>query len=84
VASEISNSIIDFIFRSKIPYSQKGYFAVKKSSASLVIVPVKIMALLIAIVGLLAMIFEIKYFSEFSVQIYLIRLSSTLISFLVL
>ncbi len=82
--TEVSNSLFDFIFKSKIPYSQKGYFAVKQSSASLVIVPVKIMALLVAIVGLLAMIFEIKYFAEYSVQIYLIRLSSTLIAFSVL
>jgi len=84
VATKVSNSLFEFIFKSKIPYSQKGYFAVKQSSASLIIVPVKIMALLVAIVGLLAMIFEIKYFTEYSVQIYLIRLSSTLLAFSIL
>ena len=84
MATKVSNSLFGFIFKGKIPYSQKGYFAVKQSSASLTIVPVKIMALLVAIVGLLAMIFEIKYFTEYSVQIYLIRLSSTLIAFSIL
>lgn len=84
MAIEISNSIFDFIFKNKIPYSQKGYSKVRESSASLVIVPVKIMALLVAIVGLLAMIFEIKYFTEYSIQIYVIRLSSTIIAFSVL
>ena len=84
MATEVSNSLFDFIFKSKIPSSQKGYSEVKQSSVSLVIVPVKIMALLVAIFGLLAMIFEIKYFAEYSVQIYIIRLSSTLIAFSVL
>jgi PAS domain S-box-containing protein len=84
VATEVSNSLFDFIFKSKITSSQKGYSEVKQSSVSLVIVPVKIMALLVAIFGLLAMIFEIKYFAEYSVQIYIIRLSSTLIAFSVL
>jgi len=84
VATELSYSIFDFIFKSKIPFSEKGYSDVKESSLSLVIMPVKIMALLVAVVGLLAMIFEIKYFSEYSIQIYIIRLSSTLISFSVL
>lgn len=84
MATEVSNSLFDFIFKSKIQSSQKGYSEVKQSSVSLVIVPVKIMALLVAIFGLLAMIFEIKYFAEYSVQIYIIRLSSTLIAFSVL
>lgn len=84
MSTEVSNSLFDFIFKSKIPYSQRGYSEVKQSSFSLVIVPVKIMALLVAIFGLLAMIFEIKYFTEYSIQIYIIRLSSTLIAFSVL
>ena len=84
MASEVSNSLFAFIFKNNIPYSQKGYSEVQKKSVSLVIVPVKIMALLVAVVGLLAMIFEIKYFTEYSVQIYIIRLSSTLIAFSVL
>ncbi len=84
MANEISNSILDFIFKNKLPFSNKGYSEVRKKSVSLVIVPVKIMALMVAIFGLLAMIFEIKYFSEFSIQIYIIRLSSTLIAFTVL
>ncbi len=84
MATEVSNSLFDFIFKSKITSSQKGYSEVKQSSVSLVIVPVKIMALLVATFGLLAMIFEIKYFAEYSVQIYIIRLSSTLIAFSVL
>ncbi len=84
MSTEVSNSLFDFIFKSKIPSSQRGYSEVKQSSISLVIVPVKIMALLVAIFGLLAMIFEIKYFAEYSVHIYIIRLSSTLIAFSVL
>jgi len=84
VAIEVTHSLFDFIFKRKFSSSQKGYLEVRESSASLIIVPVKIMALLVAIFSLLAMIFEIKYFSEYSIQIYVIRLSSTLIAFSVL
>jgi PAS domain S-box-containing protein len=42
------------------------------------------MALLIAISGLFAMIFEVRYFSEYSLHVYLTRLAATVISFIVL
>ena len=42
------------------------------------------MALLIALSGLFAMVFEVRYFSTYSVEIYLTRLIATLISFCVL
>ena len=60
MATEVNTSLFDFIFRSKIASSHVGYTKVKKSTVSLVIVPVKIMALLVAIFGLLAMILEIE------------------------
>jgi PAS domain S-box-containing protein len=42
------------------------------------------MALLIAICGLFAMLFEVRYFSQYSYQVYIARLSATVISFSVL
>jgi hypothetical protein len=42
------------------------------------------MALLASVFGIFAMLFEIKYFPEQSVGIYLVRLTSTLIAFTVL
>jgi PAS domain S-box-containing protein len=42
------------------------------------------MALLIAVSGLFAMMFEVRYFSQYSFEVYLTRLLATIISFAVL
>ncbi|MEJ2617394.1 MAG: hypothetical protein P8Z35_20750 [Ignavibacteriaceae bacterium] len=47
-------------------------------------VPLKIISLLIAVSGLFAMIFEVKYQAIYSLNIYITRLLSTLIAFTVL
>jgi PAS domain S-box-containing protein len=76
-------SIADFIYNSK-NVSGKSYQQVKNQSKELLLPPLKIMALLIAISGLFAMIFEVRHFSEHSVEVYFTRLSATLLSFFVL
>ncbi len=76
-------TIFDFISKST-SISEKSYKHVREQSKQLVLPPLKIMALLIAICGLFAMIFEVRYFSEHSFQVYLTRLSATVISFSVL
>jgi len=76
-------TIFDFISKST-SISEKSYKHVKEQSKQLILPPLKIMALLIAISGLFAMIFEVRYFSQYSFQVYLTRLSATLISFSVL
>lgn len=58
--------------------------SLSKEDQTLLITPLKIIAILVSIAGLFAMIFEIKYFNEFSWQIYFTRLLSTVIAFLVL
>jgi hypothetical protein len=58
--------------------------AVREQLDVLLIVPLRIMALLAAVFGLFAMVFEIKYFPLESIEIYLIRLTSTVIAFIVL
>ena len=77
-------TVADFIYKSKRNISEKSYQQVKEQSRELLLPPLKIMALLIAISGLFAMIFEVKFFSQFSIEVYLTRLSATLISFMVL
>ena len=76
-------SILDFITNSS-PFSEKSYRYVKEQSKNLLLPPLKIMAVLIALSGLFALIFEVRYFFEHSFQVYLIRLSATLLSFIVL
>ncbi len=84
ISSTLSLSVLDFIVTGRFPFSSKTYQAVRQQLDVLLIVPLRIMALLAAVFGLFAMIFEIKYFPEQSVAIYLIRLTSTVIAFIVL
>ncbi len=82
--STLSSSIIDFILKSKFPLSNKTYDEVKRQFETLLFAPLRILSLLVAVFGLFAMIFEVKYFPGNSLEIYFIRLSSTVIAFSVL
>jgi PAS domain S-box-containing protein len=83
-ASSLSASIIDFILKSNFPFSNRTYQEVKKEFETLLFAPLRIMSMLVVLFGLFAMVFEIKYFPEHSVEIYFIRLISAVISFIVL
>ncbi len=75
---------MEYLVNSKIPFSNKEYNVIKQEYNDLLKTPLRVMALLIAVSGLFAMIFEVRYFSEFSLQVYSVRLTSTIISFSVL
>ncbi len=79
-----SKTIVDYIYQGDIAFSTKEYDQVRKETKELLIPPLKIMALLIAISGLFAMIFEVRYFSSFAFDVYFTRLSATLIAFIIL
>lgn len=84
IVNAIGNSLLEFILVGKIPFSTKSYYRVKTQSELLLILPMRIISLLVALFGLLAMVFEVKLYPEYSIEIYLIRLTSTLIAFLIL
>lgn len=83
-SSGLSLSVLDFILTGRFPLSNKTYEDVKEKLDLLLIVPLRIMAILAAVFGLFAMMFEIKYFPFHSVEIYFIRLTSTIIAFIIL
>lgn len=64
--------------------SLKSYNKLRKKTENFLITPIKVMSLLIAVSGLFAMMFEVRYFSQYSFEVYLTRLLATLISFGVL
>ena len=84
LASDFSSSFINFILNSRIPFSGKKYVEVKSELDAMVIVPLKILAALVVVLGLFAMVFEIKYHPDYSFQIYLVRLSSVVLAFILL
>jgi PAS domain S-box-containing protein len=76
-----SATVIDFIYNTNIVYEDKKFEFVKKQTEEFLIIPLKVITLLIAISGLFAMIFEVRYFNEYRLEVYLTRLIATLISF---
>ena len=79
-----TKSVFDYIYNGEIAFSSKEYELFRRESKSLLVTPLKVMALLIAISGLFAMVFEVRYFSQYSFQVYVTRLLATLISFAIL
>jgi len=69
LGSVISSTLVDFILDNKIPFSHKKYEEIKQETNSLVVVPLKIIALLVIIFGLLALVFEIRNFPALSLDI---------------
>ncbi len=81
---EQAASIIDFLFKRNKIEKNVNYDELIKESNQLVINPLKMMAYLVAVFGIIAMVFEVRYFEESSLQIYIIRVSATLVSLIVL
>ncbi|MHB1688142.1 MAG: PAS domain-containing hybrid sensor histidine kinase/response regulator [Ignavibacteriaceae bacterium] len=79
-----SKTIVDYIYNGEITFSSKEYEKLRQETKELLITPLKVMALLIAISGLFAMIFEVRYFTSFAFEVYITRLSATLVAFLIL
>ena len=83
-AIDKATSIIDFLLKDNPNAEPERFEDIKKDSNLIVLTPLKIMGYLVAVFGILAMIFEVRYFNEHAIQIYVIRLSATLISIIIL
>lgn len=79
-----NNKLIDFILEEKLPIDKQKYMQIKEETEKYLVTPLKVIALMVAISGIFAMIFEVRYHAQFAFQIYLVRLSATLIAFSVL
>ncbi len=68
----------------KFPFSTSKIEYLKRETNDFLTTPLKIISFLIAISGLFAMVFEVKYLAAYSLNIYITRLLSTLIAFIIL
>lgn len=82
--SKTKLTVLDFLYYSADVFDPKRYQYIKKEIEGYLIIPLRVITFLIAISGLFAMIFEVRYYSEFSRQVYITRLTSTLIAFIIL
>lgn len=77
-------TVVEYIYNNQIPLKGERYEHLKKVTIDVLVTPLKVMALLIAVSGIFAMIFEVRYFSQYSFQIYFTRLIASLASFVIL
>ncbi len=79
-----NRTIVDFILENDHPINNENYMQIKEETGKYLVTPLKVIALMVAISGIFAMIFEVRHHSELAVKIYFVRLTSTLIAFLIL
>ena len=82
--SKSKNLTLSNIFKNNFNFSKSHYDFLISTSNNILVTPLKVMSLLIAISGLFAMYFEVKYFNSVKVEVYFTRLTATLIAFAVL
>ncbi|MBL1212638.1 MAG: response regulator [Ignavibacteriae bacterium] len=57
---------------------------IKEENKKLLILPIRLIAIITSVAGLLALLFEIRYYAEFSIEIYFGRVIATIIAFIIL
>jgi len=63
---------------------KESYNRIKEETGKYLVTPLKVIALMVAISGIFAMIFEVRHHADLAFQIYWVRLIATLISFIIL
>ena len=76
--------VLGFFDNDKTSISSNNNEYLEQEASKILAVPLKIISLLIAVSGLFAMVFEVKYQAANALNIYVTRLLSTLIAFTVL
>lgn len=79
-----NKSVVEFILNPKLPSLKERDERIREETGKYLVTPLKVIALMVAISGVFAMIFEVRHHAELSVQIYVVRLLATLIAFSVL
>lgn len=79
-----SNSLIGFIFNPRFPFLKERYDRIKEETGKYLVTPLKVIALMVAISGIFAMIFEVRHHADLANEIYFVRLIATLIAFTIL
>jgi PAS domain S-box-containing protein len=77
-------SILGFIVDPTSSFIKERYNHIREESGKYLVTPLKVIALMVAISGIFAMIFEVRHHAEFAFEIYFVRLIATLVAFLIL
>ena len=79
-----NKNLVDFIINPDFPYLKERYNLIKEETGKYLVTPLKVIALMVAISGIFAMIFEVRHHAEYSFEIFFVRLLATLIAFIIL
>ena len=80
----LNKTLVDFILQEDQQIEIERTMQIKEETGKYLVTPLKVIALMVAISGIFAMIFEVRHHSEFASQIYFVRLSATLVAFITL
>ena len=77
-------SLIEFLLNPAAFFKKENYLKIRQESRKHLVTPLKVIAFMVAVSGLFAMIFEVRYYQHLQLEIYFTRLFATLIAFLIL
>ena len=80
----LNKTLVDFILQEDQQIKIERTMQIREETGKYLVTPLKVIALMVAISGIFAMIFEVRHHSEFAFQIYFVRLSATLVAFIIL
>ncbi len=76
--------VSDYLLELNGNKNDKRYVWVKEQSREFLLHPLKVVAFIITLSGLFAMVIEVRHFTGHSFEVYIVRLTATLISFITL
>ena len=79
-----NKTLVEFIVNPDSSFLKARYDRIKEETGKYLVTPLKVIAMMVAISGIFAMIFEVRHHAEYSFQIYFVRLLATLIAFIIL
>lgn len=77
-------NLIEFLLNPAAFFKKENYLKIRQESRKHLVTPLKVIAFMVAVSGLFAMIFEVRYYQHLQLEIYFTRLIATLIAFLIL
>lgn len=81
---EKKDNIIEFLLNPGEFFRKENYHKIRQESRKHLVTPLKVIAFMVAVSGLFAMVFEVRYYQHLQLEIYFTRLFATLIAFLIL
>lgn len=77
-------TLIEFLLNPAAFFKKENYLKIRQESRRHLVTPLKVIAFMVAVSGLFAMVFEVRYYQHLQLEIYFTRLFATLIAFLIL